>query len=312
VSRQIHDIFQRYTPLVEPLSLDEAFLDVRGSVGLFGPPETIGRKIKGEIRAELGLVASVGVAPNKFLAKVASDLEKPDGFVVVPADSIQAFLDPLPVGRLWGVGRVFDSQLAEMGIRTVAQLRRLSPAILGERFGSAGRQLMELAQGVDNRAVVPDHQAKSISHETTFESDVSDPEILRAWLLDLTEQVARRLRAEGYRGRTVHLKVRFAPFRTITRSQTLLEPTSATEELWRTAAAMLAGRLPKNHSPVRLLGMGVGGLDASGQVQAQLFDDRERQRQRRLDAVTDRIKDRYGARSIGRAGGIRSPHREDE
>ena len=312
VSRRIHDIFHRYTPLVEPLSLDEAFLDVRGSLGLFGPPEEIGRKIKAEIHDELDLVASVGVAPNKFLAKVASDLEKPDGFVVVRADSIQAFLDPLPVGRLWGVGRVSDRHLAEAGIRTIGQLRRLSPAILSERFGTAGGHLMELAHGIDDRAVVPDHQAKSISHETTFETDVSDPEILRAWLLDLTEQVARRLRAHGYRGRTVQLKVRFAPFRTITRSQTLSEPTHVTEELWQKAAEMLATRLPMNHPPVRLLGMGVSGLDTSGQVQTRLFDDRERQRQHRLDAVTDRIKDRYGSSSIGRAGGIRSRHEEHE
>ncbi len=304
VSGQIRAIFHRYTPLVEPLSLDEAFLDVRGSTPLFGPATEIGRRIKQEIRQELELIASVGVAPNKFLAKIASDLDKPDGFVVVDPDRIQEFLDPLPVGRLWGVGRVGGRWFDEMGIRTIGQLRRMPQDVIRGKFGRAGDQLWHLAQGIDHRSVVPDHQAKSISHETTFATDIADPEVLRAWLLELTEQVARRLRRHGMRGRTVQLKVRFADFRTITRSQTLPEPTDSTDELWRSAAELLQSRLPSDHLPVRLLGMGLSGLDASDQTQGQLFDQADRQRQTQLDAATDAIRDRYGRQAIGRAGAM--------
>ena len=183
VSHEIHEIFYRYTPLVEPLSLDEAFLDVSGSTGLFGPAEQIGRRIKAEIRDELHLTASVGVAPNKFLAKIASDLEKPDGFVLVDENNVQAFLDPLPVSRIWGVGRVSNQALERLGIRTVAQLRAASPHLLRDKFGSMGEQLWQLAHGIDDRSVVPDHEAKSISHETTFATDIAGMETLQACLL---------------------------------------------------------------------------------------------------------------------------------
>ncbi len=302
VSTQIREIFQRYTPLVEPLALDEAFLDATGSVQLFGTPAEIGRRIKREIRDELDLVASVGVAPNKFLAKIASDLQKPDGFVVVDPERVREFLDPLPVGRLWGVGRVANRTLETLGVRTIGQLRQWPIEVLRERFGSGGEHLWQLAQGTDDRPVVPDHRAKSISHETTFAQDIADAEVLRAWLLELTEQVARRLRRHALRGRTVVLKVRFADFRTVTRSQTLPEPTDVTGRLWQTAAEMLDTRLPADRPPVRLLGMGVSGLDASGEVQRQLFDDAADRRQAQLDTATDAIQDRYGRKAIGRAG----------
>lgn len=307
VSRRIHEIFVRYTPLVEPLSLDEAFLDVTGSVSLFGPPAQIGRRIKQEIREQVRLVASVGVAPNKFLAKIASDLEKPDGFVVVEPDRVEQFLDPLPVGRLWGVGRVGDRSLQRMGISTIGQLRRLPIEVLRERFGSPGEQLWRLARGIDDRPVLPDHEAKSISHETTFAADVDDPEVLLAWLLELTEQVARRLRRHGLRGRTVQLKVRFADFRTITRNHTLPQPTNLTDEIWRAGAELLRSRLPRGHPPVRLLGVGVSGLDASPTTQQLLFDRQQRARQSQLDAATDAIRERYGRGAVRRAGTMHKP-----
>lgn len=307
VSRQIHEVFDRFTPLVEPLALDEAFLDVRGSVGLFGPPIEIARKIKDAIVQELGLVASVGVAPNKFLAKVASDLEKPDGLVVVKIGAEQDFLDPLSVGRLWGVGRVSGRAFEQLGIRTIGQLARMPQETLAFKFGSAGEHLWQLAHGLDDRPVVPEHQAKSISHETTFERNVTDREVLRAWLLDLTDQVSRRVRRHGIRGRTVQLKVRFADFRTITRSQSLPEPTDVTEELWNAASRLFDLRLPSPLPPVRLLGMGVSGLERSGEKQGLLFDGEERERHRRLDGVTDRIRERFGADSIGRASGVGQP-----
>ena len=235
VSRQIRDVFERFTPLVEPLSLDEAFLDVTGSEGLFGPAVEIGRKIKQAIRQELRLVASVGVAPNKFLAKIASDLKKPDALVVVEPDKVQEFLDPLPVERLWGVGKQSSKVFQRLGIRTIGQLRQWPLDVLQARFGTSGEHLWNLAHGLDDRAVVPEREAKSISHETTFERDIADMDVLRAWLVDLTEQVGCRLRRHGLRGQTVQLKVRFADFSLITRSCTLPEPTNITRDLWRAA-----------------------------------------------------------------------------
>jgi DNA polymerase-4 len=304
VSRQIRDIFDRYTPLVEPLSLDEAFLDITGSAGLFGPAPEIGRRIKQDIQRELRLVASVGVAPNKFLAKIASDLNKPDGFLVVEPGCIQEFLDPLPVGRLWGVGRVADSVLERLGIRTIGQLRGRPVELLRQHFGKAGGHLWELAHGIDDRRVVPDREAKSISHETTFATDIEDLEILRAWLLELTEQVARRLRRHQLRGRTVQLKVRFADFTTITRAQTLPEATNVTVELWQAADELLTQRLPKRRLEVRLLGMGVSGLDGSGQQQRTLFDDKGHRKQTQLDAAADQIREQYGPAGLARAAAM--------
>ena len=304
VSRQIRDIFHRYTPLVEPLSLDEAFLDVTGSESLFGSSVEIGRQIKQEISESLQLVASAGVAPNKFLAKLASDLEKPDGFVVVDPDRVQQFLDPLPVGRLWGVGRVTGRVFERLGVRTIRDLRDLPPETLRQHFGDHGGHLRELSHGIDNRRVVPDREAKSVSHETTFAEDIEDIEVLRAWAIELTEQVARRLRRHNLSGRTVHLKVRFSDFRTITRSTTLPRPTNVTQELWRTTDQMLSTRLPATHLAVRLLGVGVSGFDNPEQTQLSLFDDKGREAQAKLDQAADRIREKFGSPSIGRASGL--------
>jgi DNA polymerase-4 len=203
VSQQIRGIFERFTPLVEPLALDEAFLDVTGSEPLFGPAVKIGREIKRVIHQEVRLVASVGVAPNKFLAKIASDLEKPDGFVVVEPGHVSEFLDPLPVERIWGVGRQGSQVFHRLAVRTVGQLRQLPLEVLKQHFGAGGEHFWQLARGIDDRRVVPDRDAKSISHETTFQRDIDDRDVLRAWLLDLTEQVGWRLRRHGLRGRTV-------------------------------------------------------------------------------------------------------------
>ncbi len=301
VSSQIQEIFERFTPLVEPLSLDEAFLDVTGSEQLFGSAVEIGRRIKQAVRNETRLVVSVGVAPNKFLAKIASDFRKPDGFVVVRPEQIREFLDPLPVERLWGVGRQGSKVFERLGIRTIGQLRQWPVDTLTSHFGVQGEQLWRLAHGLDDRAVVPEREAKSISHETTFAQDIDDQEVLRAWLLGLTEQVAWRLRQHALRGRVVHLKVRFADFSLITRSQTMPEPTDITQGLWEVADELLRRRLPADHLPVRLLGMGVSGFDASGRRQGLLFDQGEQRRQAGLDAVTDRIRDRFGSSALRRA-----------
>ncbi len=299
VSRQIREIFERFTPLVEPLSLDEAFLDVTGSEQLFGPAAEIGQQIKAVVRRETGLVVSVGVALNKFLAKIASDLNKPDGFLVV--EHVQEFLDPLPVERLWGVGKQSSKVFQGLGIRTIGQLRQWPQDALASRFGSQGEHLWRLAHGIDDDPVVPEREAKSISHETTFEEDIDSLEVLRAWLVDLTQQVGWRLRRHGLRGRVVHLKARFADFSTITRSQTLPEPTDITHELWQVADDMLCNRLPASHLPVRPIGMGVSGFDATGLVQGLLFDQDERKKQIGLDLAADQIRERFGSSALRRA-----------
>ena len=303
VSEQIREIFQRYTPLVEPLSLDEAFLDVTGSELLFGSSIEIGRKIKGDIRQQLQLVASVGVAPNKFLAKIASDLHKPDGFVLVDPDLIQEFLDPLPVTRLWGVGRVAAAAFERLGVHTIRQVRELPESLLRQKFGEHGGHLSQLARGIDERRVIPDRDAKSISHETTFAHDIADPEILRAWIVELAEQVAWRLRRHKLRGRTVHLKIRFSDFRTITRAHTLSDPTNSTQDIWRAAVEMLTQRLPERRLPVRLVGVGVSGFANPNQIQGLLFDD-EQTAQMDLDKAADEIRARFGMESLHRASGM--------
>jgi DNA polymerase-4 len=310
VSGQIREIFERYTPLVEPLSLDEAFLDATGSESLFGPSLLIGRRIKQEIRDELRLTASVGVAPNKFLAKIASDLEKPDGFVVVDPQRVPEFLDPLPVGRLWGVGRVTGRAFDRLGIRTIGQVRRMPLETLQQHFGRHGHHLWQLAHGVDDRPVVPDREAKSISHETTFARDIEEPEVLRAWLLQLTEELAARLRRNGLRGRTVHLKVRYYDFHTITRAHTLAEPTNLTQEIWDAAAELLGHRLPARRLKVRLLGVGVSGLQRGSGAQQSLFVDPQREAQSRVDAMADQVKARFGNASLQRGSslGHHGPH----
>ena len=304
VSDQIRAIFEKYTPLVEPLSLDEAFLDVSGSEPLFGSAVSIGRAIKQEIREHLRLVASVGVAPNKFLAKIASDLRKPDGFVVVEPDQVQEFLDPLPVGRLWGVGKVTGQVFEKLGIHRISQLRQMPVELLRHHFGSGGEHLWELSHGFDDRPVVPEQEAKSISHETTFAKDLEDPEQMRAWLLELSEQVGCRMRRHGLKGRTVNLKVRFEDFHTITRAQTLPQPTNVTQEIWQTADQMFAERLPARRLHIRLLGVGMSGFDQPAMVQLSLFPEAEHERQSRLDEVADRIKEKFGQAGLQRALGM--------
>lgn len=303
-SKKIREIFQRYTSLVEPLSLDEAFLDVTCSERLFGDAVTIAKSIKQAIRDELNLPCSAGVAPNKFLAKVASDLEKPEGLTVVPTDGIKEFLEPLSVSRVWGVGPKTEARLRTLGIKTVGDLRRLSQAELDHAFGANGDHFWRLARGLDTRPVVPDRVAKSISHETTFGQDIDDADALRAWLRELTDQVGRRLRRHEIVGRTVKLKVRYDDFRTISRSATMKKPQSSSEALWCEVASMLDRVLNETTQPVRLLGMGVSQLSSPGKVQQQLFDAEETERHQQLDKTLDAIHDRLGASAVKRASSI--------
>jgi DNA polymerase-4 len=307
IARQLRGLFLTFTPFVEPLSLDEAFLDVRGSIPLFGPAVEIACQIKGRIRAELELTASVGVAGNKFLAKLASDLSKPDGLAVIPVDRVRTVLDPLPVGRLPGVGVRGETRLRALGLQTVGQLAVVPERILIEHFGEAGRHLGQLARGIDERPVVPDETARSLSTETTFPRDLDDRAVLRACLRDLVEELGQRLRHQGLRARTVELKARTAEFRTHSRSLTLPDPTDLTAELWQAVGQLFELRLPDEWLPLRLLGVGAAGLVRDPAVQGDLFDDGWRQKQRSLDRTVDAIRQKFGDQAIRRGGNRPNP-----
>ena len=301
VSREIMDVLAEFTPLLEPLSIDEAFLDVTRTRALFGDGAEQGRRIKARIRTAVDLTASIGVAANKFVAKIASDLEKPDGLVVVPAGREAEFLAPLPVARLWGVGRVAASDLASMGISTIGQLAAMPLEQLRPRFGTGARQLTELARGLDERPVEPFTPPKSMGAEETFGRDHRDVERLRATLRGQAERVARELRAEGLAGRTVNLKLRFADFSTITRSHTT-EPTQDGLTIYREATALF-DRVALRQA-VRLVGLSVSGLGPAGEGQLSLLGT-DAARRERLGRALDRVVDRFGERSIRPASLLR-------
>jgi DNA polymerase-4 len=305
VSAEIREVFHRFTPLVEPLSMDEAFLDVSACERLHGSAPSIGRRIKEAIRTELNLVASVGAAPNKFLAKLASDAEKPDGFVVIDSDRSQDFLDPMPVRRLWGVGKRASEKLEAVGVRTIADVRAAPMDLLQCYFGEQAEHFWRLARGLDDRRVTPDRQAKSISHETTFADDVGDLAVLRRWVIMLAEQVAWRLRRHQLFAATVQLKVRFSDFQTMTRSSKLAEPSDGSQEICDISTDMLARCLQKERRPLRLIGVGVGGLRNRGNQQQLLFTAEEAAAQHSLDSAADAIREKFGKSSLRRASGLR-------
>ena len=298
VSQQLLTILHDYTPQVEPISIDEAFLDVTGTQRLFGRPEQLAAAIKKRIHAETGLTASVGVAPNKFLAKLASDLEKPDGLTVICHEDIDRVLDPLPVSKIWGIGPATAARFQAMGVRTVHDLRKLTSETLDDRFGDYGRRFYRLCRGLDRRTVTADGRAKSIGQECTFEYDVEDRAHLRFVLLGHVEHVGYRLRKAGLRARTMTVKIRFGQFQTITRGATFATSTHATDDLWRVARRLFESWAEKSFAPVRLVGASAGQLTTGGE-QMELFAT-EGQRQQRLDQVKDQIKDRFGKKAIAR------------
>lgn len=297
VSLQIREIFQTYTPLVEPLSLDEAFLDVTGSITLFGSAEEIAAVIKRRIRDELQLTASVGVACNKFLAKIASDLRKPDGFVVVPPDKIKEFLDPLKVERVWGVGKKTAEQLHQMGVKTVKDLRALELNTLTRLFGIMGEQLYELARGMDDRPVETERAAKSIGRETTFPTDIDDRDVLEKVLLELALDVGRRLRRDDLKARTITLKVRYHDFRTLSRSVTLPQATNLDDVIYGETAALLRALSLKQ--PLRLIGIALHNLTDQPE-QLSLFGESQKEKET-LTKVIDNVNQKYGKSAITRA-----------
>lgn len=298
MSQRMFAVLDEFSPLVEPLSIDEAFLDLTGTERALGDPEAVALRLKERIKTDLHLTASVGLAPNKFLAKLASDMNKPDGLMVIQAQDIDRILLPLPVTRLWGIGKATAASLERFGIKTINDLRQRPRDWLNQRLGADAGRYFNLARGIDPREVVPDHEAKSIGHEQTFEVDVAYPEKVRRVLLDQVEQMARRLRKHGLQARGVSLKIRYGDFQTISRSATLRDATDVTDELWQ-AARSVFDKWP--FQPVRLIGMTAERL-SQGEGQLGLFIDPVKERQRKLDGVADRITQKFGHRAIRRGG----------
>ncbi|HEX7548114.1 MAG TPA: DNA polymerase IV [Candidatus Methylomirabilis sp.] len=302
MSARIFAILREYTDLMEPLSVDEAFLDVTASQRLFGPAETIGRTLKARIWSELGQVASIGLAPNKFLAKVGSDLGKPDGFVTVAPGEERAFLDPLPISRLWGVGPKTEARLQQMGFRTIGQIARSRVEDLEGVLGQGGRDIWEMANGEDDRLVEPEQEAKSIGTEHTFSEDTEDSAVIRRTLLELSDKVGSRLRQESVLAGGVTLKFRDHRFHTVTRAAVLDPPTDVGDELFREAWRLLQ-RVEWKGSRVRLVGVtGTRLVPASGPAAGQLsLFSPARNTKQELARVVDKIRDRYGETAITRA-----------
>lgn len=305
LSAAMFAILENYTPLVQPLSIDEAFLDVSGSLRLFGSPEKIARAIKDRVKNEIGITCSVGVAPNKFLAKLASDMNKPDGLKVIPADQIEQTLSPLPINRIWGIGPKTTKRLNDLGVKTIGDLSKLSADFLRRRFGIEAERYLRLSTGDDERDVTPDRTAKSIGQERTFGQDLIEPEHVRAALLHQVEQVARRLRKHGLLARGVTIKIRDGEFNTCTRSEALEAPSDVTDELWHAARDLFDAWAKTSFRPIRLIGIQATRLIA-GPDEPTLFVDPQHKRRHTLDRAVDQIQQRFGDESIARG----KPHRK--
>ncbi|MCL2338320.1 MAG: DNA polymerase IV [Firmicutes bacterium] len=293
VSRAVMGIFRSYTPLVEPLSLDEAFLDVQGSAMLFGTPEQIGREIQRRIKEELQLSASVGIGPNKFIAKLASDFQKPNGFTVIPQEKVLDFLAPLPIEKMWGAGLKTSNRLKGIGVYTIGQLRELSRSFLAESFGKYGTVLYEFARGIDPRPVNPNREAKSIGREITFAEDVGEMEVLRQTLRRLTEKVGRSLRRANLKCGSVTLKLKDPNLKISTRTESLAEPTNLTGAIYAIASRLLAQH---GKPPIRLIGVSCGKL--TKEQNQTLFPDQRQVKEEKVTAALDQLKDRYGENII--------------
>jgi DNA polymerase-4 len=294
VSAGVMEIFRSVTPLVEPLSLDEAFLDVAGAVRRLGRPSEIGQLIRDRVADEQGITCSVGVATTKFVAKLASTRSKPDGMLVVPASGVVAFLHPLPVGALWGVGEKTEKELTRLGLHTVGDIAHTPRNTLVRALGqAAGSHLHALSWGRDERRVVAHEPDKSIGAEETFSRDVDDPDVVRRELLRLAERTAARLRTAGLAGRTVSVKIRFADFTTITRARTLSEPTDVAAVLYATARQLYEA-LGLDRARLRLVGIRVEGLVESESAPHQLLLGERAQGRREVEQAADRAARRFG------------------
>lgn len=313
ISGQIMEIFQRFTPLVEPLSLDEAFLDVTASERLMGTAEDIARQIRALVKETIGLTVSAGVGTSKLVAKIASDLNKPDGLTIVPPGQEEPFLAPLPIGRLWGVGRTTKEALALIGVKTIGDLNRIPTAILTAKFGKAGLMLHESAQGIDSRPVEIRQEAKSIGNEETFAGDLRDKKRIEQELLALCLTVGKRARNHGLAGRTVTIKVKYRDFVQVTRSLTLHEAVADDKSLYQTGCLLLT-KTEIGLRPIRLLGISLSNLlpaETSGQL--SLFgESRGKKKECLLYKAIDTISDRYGSGSIVPATLVERKEEEQE
>jgi DNA polymerase-4 len=312
VSRRVFEILETFSPLVETISLDEGFLDVTGEEGHFGPPDVLGRRIKDTIREAVRLTASVGIAPSKFAAKLASEHGKPDGLVVIEPDGLLAFLHPLPIERLWGVGAKTAPRMHALGIKTIGDLAARDGPWARAQLGEHGLVLRELALGKDERPVVPDQAHKSISSEMTFATDIADRAQLLGLVADQVRTVAARMRREGVLGRTVQLKLRDDTFATRTRRKTLGAPTDDGDALYRAARALLeADPLPR---PLRLIGVGVSGFVEATAQSLSLFDDGQepaRAADQRFQKALDALEGKFGKGAVRRGQALLSEGVED-
>ena len=307
ISTQVMEIFASITPLVEPLSLDEAFLDVAGAVRRLGSPARIGELIRARVASECHITCSVGVASTKFVAKLASTRIKPDGLLVVPKEKVIAFLHPLPVSSLWGVGERTEEQLNRLGLRTVGDIANTPMGTLQRALGkAAGEKLYELSWGRDPRTVQPDEQEKSIGNEETFARDVDDPKYIKAELLRLSEKVAARLRSHEFVGRTVALKVRFADFTTITRSKTVDNPTDVAKEIYAIVAELYEA-LHLQRARIRLVGVRMEGLVEAATASRQLLLDAPEHGWREAEVAVDHLTARFGKGAVRPARLVQPP-----
>jgi nucleotidyltransferase/DNA polymerase involved in DNA repair len=301
VSKEVMAILDRFSDRVEQISVDEAFMDLTGTQKLLGPAYAVARKIKVAIKKELKLVASIGIAPNKFVAKIASDYGKPDGLVIVEPRGIKSFLHPLPISRLWGVGKQTGKTLTRLGINTIGDLFGFPLEGLSAKLGkNMAEHLKALASGKDDREVDPDEEIKSISHEHTFQKDVSDKAKLRTILLDLTDKVMRRLRKKRMKCRTVFMTFRPTDFKRHSRSRTLSTPTDQTAAVFKQVESILE-KETFYRQRVRLIGMGVSNLASSDDIsQLDLFKKEKDDKQLKADRIQDEIVKKYGKDAIKR------------
>jgi DNA polymerase IV len=299
VSREVMAIFRAVTPLVEPISLDEAFLDVSGAIRLLGSPQTIARRIRAQVAEQQQITCSVGIATNKFLAKLASVSCKPDGMLVVPAGGAVDFLHPLPVSALWGVGEKTRQALARLGLRTVGDLAAAPLTVLERDLGRATAvHLHALADGRDDRSVESSVREKSVGAEETFEFDISDASAVRRELLRLSGRTARALRSGGYAARTISIKLRKSDFTTITRSKTLAAATGETQQIYATACALYAASGLSGQARLRLVGVRAAGLVPAEAAATQLSFEKDGPAWRAAESALDRISGRFGPDAV--------------
>jgi DNA polymerase-4 len=299
ISNRVFSIFQKYTPLVEPLSLDEAFLDVTGSSKLFGTAENIAEQIRKQVFQEIGLTISAGVASSKLVAKIASDINKPDGLTIVPAGCETEFLAPLPIKNLWGVGKKTQEALTLLGVHTIGDIAGLSLELLEQKFGTHGKSLHFASLGLDNRDVETEHETKSVGHEFTFDADLAEMEAIRRELLELAVMVAKRLRRYQLQGRTITLKVKYHDFRQVTRSMTIKQHIADSKRIYEEVLQLLE-KTDAGQKPIRLLGISVSGLKLeSGSNQQFLFQEMQTgEKREKINKALDTIQEKFGSTSI--------------